>query len=58
MDTSKKHLITKNTVIIENGKVKSVLTEEAAHKGYVPIEEAKRLSKLYLEKLLELDGLK
>lgn len=42
----------KNTVIIENGMPRIILTEDAARLGHVPVEEAKRLAKLYARKLI------
>lgn len=44
--------INKNTVIMEKGRPRIILTEESAPLGRVPIEEAKRLAKLYARKLI------
>lgn len=39
-----KNKITKNSIVVENGEIKTLLTEQTIKKGYMPLEEARRLS--------------
>ena len=40
----KKSKITKNSIVVENGNIKTLLTEQTISKGYMQIEEARRLT--------------
>lgn len=44
MGVKKEVLPHKNSIVIKNRKIKTLLTEETRKKGYMPIEEARRLT--------------
>jgi len=44
----------KNSIVVENGKIKTVLNEQTLRNGYMPIEEARRLSHEWLNKSWEI----
>ncbi len=46
-----------NKVVVENGKIDTILSEEALRNGYMPIEEARRLSHEQINKMGEILGL-
>ncbi|MDY4741173.1 MAG: hypothetical protein SO293_07765 [Alloprevotella sp.] len=50
----KKSKITKNSIVVENGNIKTLLTEQTISKGYMPIEEARRLTIERLRKRWEM----
>lgn len=50
----KKNVIKENKIIVENGVVKTILSEQTIKSGYMPIEEARRLSIERLNKRWEI----
>ncbi len=40
----KKNVVKGNKIIVENGRIKTVLSEQTIQNGYMSIEEARRLS--------------
>ena len=46
--------MTKNKIIIENKKVKTILSEETKQLGYLSIEEARALSHERINKLCQI----
>lgn len=53
----KKQTSNKSRVIIENGEIKTILSEEVLRAGHMPIEEARRLSHEQINKMGEILGL-
>lgn len=45
---------TDNKIVVENGKIKTILNEQTLRNGYMPIEEARRLSHEWLNKRWEM----
>jgi hypothetical protein len=45
---------TDNKIVVENGKIKTILNEQTIKNGYMPIEEARRLSHEWLNKRWEM----
>lgn len=45
-----KKQITENSIIVENGKIKTLLTEQTIKNGYMSLAEARRLSHERLNK--------
>lgn len=41
---------TENKIVVENGKIKTILNERTIKNGYMPIEDARRLSHERLNK--------
>ncbi len=53
----KKRASIKSRVVVENGEVKTIFSEEALRTGSMPIEEARQLSHEQLNKLAEILGI-
>lgn len=45
---------TENNIVVENGKIKTILNEQTIKNGYMPIEDARRLSHERLNKRWEM----
>ena len=50
-----KTVINGNRVIVENGEVKTVLSEEVQNNGYIPLETAKQLSIARIRKVIAME---
>ena len=48
-------IINGSKIIIENGEVKTILSEEIQKNGYIPLETAKQLSIARIRKVIALD---
>jgi len=46
--------IAKNLIVVENGEIKTVFDDQTLENGYMPIEEARRLSHEWLNKSWEM----
>jgi hypothetical protein len=48
-------VINGNRVFVENGEVKTVLSEEVQNNGYIPLETAKQLSIARIRKVIAME---
>ena len=48
-------VINGNRVIVENGEIKIILSEEVQYNGYIPLETAKQLSIARIRKVIAME---